>query len=272
MFIWHVNAKEDLAVKTESTLETCKTPGESKVGQNVVLGSVPGFHDFLAKFALPSSPTGLQFTVRVQSLNSLFLDHNLDWNTYGVVLNLLLLGKLVVGCKQTCVYHDNIGLIPFRVPLLWPWINVMWFENEFLFFNIFPHWGHSREGVSKCKVSTCLLPLPLFKKSLPQIKQLQLDLLSDGSIWARCSSKAPKMKHIIVFCIIYSNKLVCSMVSLWHCGQFWDGVAFHVWTWTQCHTCHKEDRDWDGQLQCVSLDLSFGWQSCHSRDTATHCR
>ena len=61
------------------------------------------------------------------------------------------------------------------------------------------------------------------------------------------------------------------MVSLWHCGQFWDGVAFHVWTWTQCHTCHKEDRGWGGQLQCVSLDLSFGWQSFHSRDTATHC-
>ena len=78
MLIGHVNAKEDLAVKTESTLETRETPGESKVGQNVVLGSVPGFHDFLAKFALPSSPTGLQFTVRVQSLNCLFLDDNLD--------------------------------------------------------------------------------------------------------------------------------------------------------------------------------------------------
>ena len=61
------------------------------------------------------------------------------------------------------------------------------------------------------------------------------------------------------------------MVSLWRCGQFWDGVAFHVWTWTLCHTCHREDRGWGGQLQCVSLDLSFGWQSFHSRDTATHC-
>ena len=61
------------------------------------------------------------------------------------------------------------------------------------------------------------------------------------------------------------------MASLWHCGQFWDGVAFHAWTWTQCHTCHKEDRGWGEQLQCVSLDLSFGWQSFHSPDTATHC-
>ena len=78
MLVGHVNAKKDLAVKTESTLEAREPPREGKVCQNVVLGSVPGFHDFLAKFALPSSPTGLQFTVRVQSLNSLFLDHNLD--------------------------------------------------------------------------------------------------------------------------------------------------------------------------------------------------
>ena len=94
-------------------------------------------------------------------------------------------------------FHNNIELVVFLVPLLWPWISVMWFEKEFLFFKIFPHWGHSRHGVSKCNVSMCLLPLCLFKKSLPQIIQLQLDFLSDGSICTRCSSMAPRMKLII---------------------------------------------------------------------------
>ena len=100
-------------------------------------------------------------------------------------------------------FHNNIELVVFLVPLLWPWISVMWFEKEFLFFKIFPHWGHSRHGVSKCNVSMCLLPLCLFKKSLPQIIQLQLDFLSDGSICTRCSSMAPRMKLII-----------CNMLSI----------------------------------------------------------
>ena len=100
-------------------------------------------------------------------------------------------------------FHNNIELVVFLVPLLWPWISVMWFEKEFLFFKIFPRWGHSRHGVSKCNVSMCLLPLCLFKKSLPQIIQLQLDFLSDGSICTRCSSMAPRMKLII-----------CNMLSI----------------------------------------------------------
>ena len=100
-------------------------------------------------------------------------------------------------------FHNNIELVVFLVPLLWPWISVMWFEKEFLFFKIFPHWGHSKHGVSKCNVSMCLLPLCLFKKSLPQIIQLQLDFLSDGSIWTRCSSMAPRIKLII-----------CNMLSI----------------------------------------------------------
>ena len=78
MLIGHVNAEKDLAVKTESTLEAREPPREGKVCQNVVLGSVPAFHDFLTQLALPSSTTGFKFTVRVESLNSLFLDHNLD--------------------------------------------------------------------------------------------------------------------------------------------------------------------------------------------------
>ena len=78
MLVGHVNAEKDLAVKTESTLEARETPGKGKVCQDMVLGSVPAFHYFLAQLALPSSTTRLKLTVRVESLNSLFLDHNLD--------------------------------------------------------------------------------------------------------------------------------------------------------------------------------------------------
>ena len=112
-------------------------------------------------------------------------------------------------------FHNNIELVVFLVPLLWPWISVMWFEKEFLFFKIFPHWGHSKHGVSKCNVSMCLLPLCLFKKSLPQIIQLQLDFLSDGSIWTRCSSMAPRIKLIICNMLsIPSATIQLSLLSL----------------------------------------------------------
>ena len=59
VLIGHVNAKENFAVKTESTLEACEPPGKGKVGQDMVLGSVPAFHNFLAQLALPSFTTGL---------------------------------------------------------------------------------------------------------------------------------------------------------------------------------------------------------------------
>ena len=59
MLIGHVNAEKDLAVKTESTLEAREPPREGKVCQDMVLGSVPAFHNFLAQLALPSFTIGL---------------------------------------------------------------------------------------------------------------------------------------------------------------------------------------------------------------------
>ena len=59
MLIGHVNAEKDLAVKTESTLEAREAPGQCKVCQDMVLGSIPAFHYFLAQLALPSFTTGL---------------------------------------------------------------------------------------------------------------------------------------------------------------------------------------------------------------------
>ena len=59
VLIGHVNAEKDLAVKTESTLEAREPPREGKVCQDMVLGSVPAFHNFLAQLALPSFTTGL---------------------------------------------------------------------------------------------------------------------------------------------------------------------------------------------------------------------
>jgi len=76
VLIGHVDSKEDFAIEAKATLETSEAPGQGKVGQDVVFCRVPGFHDFLAEFALPSASSLLELAVRVEAIDRFLLDHN----------------------------------------------------------------------------------------------------------------------------------------------------------------------------------------------------